>query len=170
MAKRTKTKGMRKAYLKRFSQEYINTGPTHVQRGEPMWDHMPNGRQDAIRSIAEGIPLPKTKGLAVGVLHVRTAVPRALTIIKAETLRRHGTFEGYQHIVWQQRPSRTLKLFFGEQEWFWYEENHWEEIHRRSIIYNSKTRAVQVLETRKITWVEAINVPNKIPSAESPPC
>jgi len=154
-------KRMRVAYLKRFSAGYISTGQGPVtNKDDPRWQHTLAGRQQAVTSIAKGLPLPKLQGFGVAVVKIegQTIVgnkPRVEAVMRAwQGFNRFQGMTGFNFVVLDNGKRFCLKLYFGDNLWFFIREDSLLEIGERSICYSSKETAMWHRHHRKIIYEE----------------
>lgn len=156
----------RKRSVKTSHLKYFSSTNVKVQSGPetnpdlPAWQHTHAGRNAALQSTAEGIPLPKTKGIVMGTLSLNSSVPRVVALLKFwQGLQRQG-FDGYHFIVRLHTNYKTIKLCFGvnqgAQEWFYICEDRQRCVIQHSLIYNSRYHADLVFP-KKIVWIEEIS-------------
>lgn len=169
MAKKSRQKGMRKAYLKRFSAGYISTGqgpdqvwPMGAKKGGTFirFPASLKSRNVAARSI--GIePLPETqfhgkRGLTMARAKGDNPVPLAVIIEK----RWQGTFkQGVSRFncqVMLETESSKILLYFAEDLHIFVEILKLKRCVRRSVQYRGRQRALDRWRSNRVTWIEAV--------------
>lgn len=158
---------MRRAYLKRFSSGVINTGKAEHSNEEALRVMLPAGRQKAIRSIAEGVPLPKLKGSAVAVVanlwevngqQLVVGPARVETLAKMwQTWNRQG-FDQCHFVTVMKSKRTTLRLGALGSVWFYIREHHLLSIGERSVAYNSREIAEWHRRHGRITYEEEFSL------------
>lgn len=147
MAKRqARSKGRQKrAYLKRFSSEYISTGQSVDFTSRPVFDV--NSRAKTIgRPISEA---PLTKNTPRMEVFERMVEQKKL--VQGPFLQRMRTFN---HItVWSGRATEQ-RIFFSGQEVYIVLINDLQKKAKRSVNYSTVAKARRAIEMGLIVWKE----------------
>lgn len=159
MAKRSRKKGDRRAYLKRWSSEVINTGQSADGSHPTM-----KGYIEAARGLAEDVPITKsllTPTQAMGLAD--KGIPRAI-VIKSLIVKKEKKNEFTSVVISNSKLLRYNLCWNGHQHYFFQEINKKNEEMRTSITYGSKSVAMEKFYASKITWVERRKLPaNELP-------
>lgn len=158
MAKGSKRKGMRQAYLKRFSGAYINTGQSVdtsriIASGSYMFKY---GARAKAGAPFEEIPHPRI-GLGSDKDPKRAIEERLKEqqqLMQSPYLQRLHTFN---FIYIYKANMSALRMYFAGSEFFFVEEEKLTNKIRRSIVYGSREIAMLRYKMKKITWVETLS-------------
>lgn len=146
-------RGMRKAYLKRFSAEYINTGQ-QMDKGNRGYEIARSLPHAATKSI--GQPLPVTKGYVID-FERKSDIPRV------EVLKQiwQGKFrQGTNHVISlciQESNLVSLKLILCSEQIFFLKHDKMRKNISRSIMYPSKERAMMACRQNRVCFIETIS-------------
>jgi hypothetical protein len=147
MAKRSKRKGMRRSYLKRFSNGYINTG-TSPNR-ETLSEYSARGRSTPDPFLVTLFGLDTNKG----------SLPREEALALRQKILE--TAEPNMHIKVQETEKLKVLMYYkpGAVQVFFVQYEKTTGIVRRSLVYGTKNRALRVLRMNKVTWVHKFDAP-----------
>ena len=178
MAKQRRQKGMRKAYLKKWSAAYINTGsvdrmfPRGVKLGGTFirFPHPISSRNIAAQNVD---PIPPTqlhgkRGLTAARMEGENSIPLAEVIKKRwqSEFRMQGEDE-FHSILIEKGKHTTLRMYFARSSFFFIEVRQMRNQKRRSIIYASRENALKAYKSeRGIIWEEVAPI-NPSPPQES---
>jgi len=155
MAKKSRNKAGRRAYLKKFSSGYVGVGRT------PNINYM-REVNSRMTSISQEKPEPPLSELTLkrwmnapvgkqpgGVFHLNIMARLRQSAF-------HQSIDKFHYIVYKDNMGLKAYLFFFGNEFFWVLEDKILHEMKRSIIYNSKQRALMRWDTKTIVWVECV--------------
>ena len=158
MAKRAKRRGMRKAYLKRFSAEYINTGrgPSSLDKSGVQarctylfrYGEHSNASQPFIDAPNPRIGLDDPK------LAIERRLEEQQKLMQGPYLQRLHTFN---YVYMYKGKHSWVRMYFSGNEAFFVASNDVAKIMKRSIIYDGRSIAAFRYKKNRVTWVETVS-------------
>lgn len=181
-------KGMRVAYLKKYSSTIINVGrnpdPLHPMgmrarnkalnslttvttmpdptTGKEIRRHTPHGIPVTIIRGKRGLTTARETGenpIPKAQVNRRLAEERGAAASMWYGLRYHGC-KDYTCIVLLQRRNYLLELYFSGREWIFVQENRNTMKQARSRVYSTRIAAMDAVTQGRIHWAEVIPIPD----------
>lgn len=158
MSKRRPSKrGMRRAHLKRWSAEYVNTGrsPNRSAMATMRNSMVPVGKPDHPAN-----QVPKTLMMELHVNNVETKIPRAIVLqqmmARAAQAEMDGDIDGEEYLSIKLRHSKIwqARLFFRGTTFFIIEYKG--GVFRSSLIYHDRADIVWRYQNGRIGWVDEL--------------
>lgn len=162
-----------RVFPRNLAADYIHANQRDfINKSDPVYPHTARGRQEALKSVAKGVPIPNLRAYAGVVMNVagiqsidgqtlRGNAPRVEAVEKMwQGWNRQG-FTGYTHIELLCTKSYRLQLFFAVNEWFFLRTCFQTRSCKRSVVYLSKENAMRAFNRgmNGITWTEEFDLP-----------
>ncbi len=152
-AKRNKIR-LRRAHLRKLSSHQVKVKGNLSRDAEN--PHTLGERGKAARTFDQ--PLPPTKPLTIAQSQGVNAVPRAVVLSKLWQAERMQGVDDWNHITLLDGKQVKVKLFFSGERFFLVEEDFVLRSFKRSLIYNSRQKALRAYSYKRVTWVEYVSM------------